>query len=569
MSAGAEENVDVIVVGSGAGALLTAVRASSLGAKVLVLEKTSKFGGTSAMSGGGIWVPNNPYAAAIGVQDSEAEAFDYMRTVIPKDQVNDATIHCYIANSQKMIRYLESVGVKYRAVPGYADYYPSVKGWKGGGRTLDCTPFDGTELGEELYNLRELPPSNVIFGLANMSVLDSVRIFAQVPGWMNIVAGIVVRYMLDIPARLKSSRDRRLTMGNALVGGLYAQAKRNGVRILLNTPVVDLIHENGRVQGVICGAANGGQRRYKAARGVVLASGGFEKNPTLREKYLPNPTSTDWTVGSEGNTGDLIAPVVGVGAKLGLMHEAWWAPTVKGATGPIALFFEKSKPNMMIVDRHGRRFMNESITYNSYGQEMYRREKEGEAAGVPAFVIFDANYRAKYPFAGLIQGQFMPDWLTPATFKPGGTLKKANSLPELAAVLGIDPAGLRATAAEMAEMAKTGIDSKFGRGSDMHDKMYGDQEVGPNPCLGPLSKPPFYGAPLLAGDIGTKGGFVIDNSARVLDQNDAPIAGLYAAGNCTASIMGDKYPGAGCTLGPALTMGYIAAGHIMGVNDAA
>lgn len=569
MTNSADATYDLIIVGSGAGALIAAVRASSLGASVLVLEKTDLFGGTSATSGAGVWVPNNRYAPAIGVEDSDDEAFRYMRSIIPADQVSDDTIHNYIAVSKEMITYLESIGIKYRAVPGYADYYPSIDGWKNGGRTLDCTPFDGRKLGKDLYKLRGLPRANAIFGRINMSVLESVQIFAQTSGWQKLLRKVILGYVLDLPHRFFSWRDRRLTMGNALVGGLYASAKENGVDIRLSTPVKELIFEGSKVTGVVAGAADASLTKFHARRGVILACGGFEHNSALRAQYLPGPTSSEWSVGNAGNTGDLIPPVRKIGAKLALMNEAWWVPTIRSGDTQVGLFFEKSKPNLMIVNRHGKRFMNESITYNSYGEWMYRQGDANEPVGVPAFVIFDKNYRLNYPFGGMIQARYMPDWMSRSAFRNNGALKKANSLSELAEKLGIDSAGLAETAVEMRAYSQSGIDPQFHRGSDQHDRMYGDQSVTPNPCLGPLSRPPYYGARVYPGDIGTKGGFVIDSSARVLDQQDAPILGLYAAGNCTASIMGDKYPGAGCTLGPAMTMAFIAASHAMDVAPTA
>jgi 3-oxosteroid 1-dehydrogenase len=248
------------------------------------------------------------------------------------------------------------------------------------------------------------------------------------------------------------------------------------------------------------------------------------------------------------------------------MNEAWWAPSVRWGDRTVILFFEKSKPGLMIVDRTGRRFMNESITYNSYGKCMYGEDYDLRDR-VPAYVIFDSRYRSRYMFGGLLQSSMSPDWMNPGAFGPKGMLTKASTLGELAVKLGIDADGLQASAVEMARFAQSGIDERFGRGADAHDRMYGDERVTPNPCLGPIDAPPFYGAPLYPGDIGTKGGLAINNDGQVLDEAGKPIAGLYAAGNSSASIMGDKYPGAGCTLGPALTIAYRAAGRIMGANE--
>lgn len=557
---------DVIVVGSGAGALLSAVRTADLGARVLVLEKEDKFGGNSAYSGGGVWVPNNPDIASVGISDSEDDAFSYLRAVIPTQQISDDTIRMYIRTAPRMIKYMGEVGVPYSPVALYPDYYPSLPGWKVGGRTMDCAPFDGGELGEYLPLMRQMPLESKTFGRINLSISEVAKIQAVAKGWQMVAAKALMRYLSDIGGRLSGRRDRRLCMGEALVGRLFAATRKRKVDFKLNSPVKELVAESGRVTGVVVEDSAGRRTHYAASKAVVVASGGFERSPTLRSKYLANPTAPEWSAGSPGNTGDLQMAGEKIGAALGLMNEAWWAPSVRWGERTIVLFFEKSKPHLMIVNKNGERFMNESITYNSYGKCMYGEDYDIKTR-VPAYVIFDSQYRAKYMFAGLMQSGMSPDWMTPGAFGEDGLLVKADTLAELARQLGIDPVGLENSAQEVARYAETGVDEKFGRGSDAHDQMFGDATVTPNPCLGPINKAPFYGTRVYAGDIGTKGGLVINNDAQVLDMSGNVLQGLYAAGNCTSSIMGDKYPGAGCTLGPALTMAYRAANKIMGVVE--
>ncbi|OCC25607.1 hypothetical protein MB02_02970 [Croceicoccus estronivorus] len=556
---------DVIVVGSGAAALLAACRATDLGARVLVLEKTDRIGGNSATSGGGIWVPNNPWIAEAGVTDSEEDAYAYLRGVIPGDQIGDDTIRTYIRTAPAMIAYLGQIGVPYRPVKKYPDYYPSAPGWKPGGRTMDCAPLDGRELGDDLGRLREMPPASKAFGRINLSITEVSKIQAVAKGWQKIALRAVARYAADIGGRLKGSRDRRLCMGEALVGRLLLALRKRGVDFRLNAPVKGLIREGKRVAGVVIEDAVGRHQHIGARRGVIIAAGGFERSSIMRSANIAAPTSADWSAGSPGNTGDLIAAGKEIGAATGLMNEAWWAPVVRWGERSVVLFFEKSKPGFLIVDRNGRRFMNESITYNSYGKCIYG-EDYSIRDRVPAFVIFDRTYRENYMFGGLLQSNMSPDWMNRDAFGPEGFLRKASSLRSLASQLGIDPDGLEATAAEMARYAETGVDEQFGRGSDEHDRQYGDARVGPNPCLGPIEKAPFYGTPLYPGDIGTKGGLVIDDDAQVLDDAGEIIPGLFAAGNSSASIMGDKYPGAGCTLGPALTMAFRACNKLMHAN---
>lgn len=559
-----KKSYDVVVVGSGAGAFMAAIRAASLGASVVMLEKQSTYGGTSARSGGGLWVPNNKDVTSAGVTDSAEEGYQYMRKVIPQDQVADDAIRNYIDSAPQMLQFLSTnTPVNYVPVPGYADYYPGYPGWKEGGRTMDPMPVNGKHLGDMLYKMEETPRQSRAMGVFGMSILEGSQILANSPGWQKIVARIFARYLLDIVGRFKGLRDRRLCQGNALIGGLLMAAQKLGVELVLETGVTSLIKDGERVVGVRASSRQHGTVEIVANKGVVVAAGGFEHNPQMRGEYLPQPTDSSWSAANPGNTGDLIRAGQEIGAATGLMGEAWWAPVVMNRDTPVVLFSEKSKPGLIIVDKQGRRFMNEAITYNSYGECFYNAQKAGFDC-VPAYMIFDGNYRKKYFFGGIPQSSMSPDFMNRSAIGPDGMLAKADSLDALADQLGVDKAGLRATVDKMAEYARTGIDKDFGRGSDAHDRMYGDVQVTPNPCLGPLNDAPFYGAPIYPGDIGTKGGLVIDNDGRVQDEQGKAIEGLYAAGNCTASIMGNRYPGAGCTLGPAMTIAFRAANHLMG-----
>jgi 3-oxosteroid 1-dehydrogenase len=417
-----------------------------------------------------------------------------------------------------------------------------------------------------LYKMEETPKQSRAMGVFGMSIIEGSQILATTPGWRKIVGGIFARYLMDIVGRFKGMRDRRLCQGNSLVGGLFMAAQKLGVELILETGVSKLVKEGDRVVGVIARSSEHGEMVIKAKKGVVVAAGGFEHNPEMRRENLPGPTDCSWSAASPGNTGDLIRAGQEIGAATGLMNEAWWAPVVKNGDTSVVLFSEKSKPGLIIVDKKGRRFMNEAITYNSYGECFYNAQKAGFDC-VPAYMIFDGNYRQKYFFGGIPQSSMTPDFMNRSAFGPDGMLQKAATLEELADKMGVDRAGLRETTDKMAEYAKTGVDEEFGRGNDAHDRMYGDFEVTPNPCLGPLEQAPYYGAPIYPGDIGTKGGLVIDHDGRVQDEQGNSIDGLYAAGNCTASIMGDKYPGAGCTLGPSMTIAYRAANRIMGAEN--
>lgn len=555
-----QASYDMVVVGSGAGGLLTALRAQHLGLSVLVLEKGAQFGGTSAKSGAAVWIPNNRFMAQVGVKDSDEEAFEYLRTLID-DRVTDARIHTYINNAPKMLQFLmEKSPVQYVPIPGYADYYPDLPGWKPGGRTLDPEPIDGSAMGSALYDMVETPRQSRAMGTVAMSIMEGSAILATVPGWKRIVAKIFLRYFLDIPGRLRGLRDRRLTQGNALVGGLWLALRDAGVPLWRKASVKKIMYDNGRVKGVVVDH-NGRLVHVGARAGVVIAAGGFEANQEMRERYLPQPSSTEWSGGNPQNTGDLIRQAMALGADVALMEEAWWAPVFKvdGFEKNFVLFSEKSKPGLMLVDRNGSRFMNEAITYNSFGEEFYGARARGHDC-FPAYAVFDNRYRKNYMFGPLLQSSYTPDWVHKNLFKRG-LIIKADTLDELAAKLEINPQGLMASAAQMKVFAEKGVDEAFHRGDNDHDRFYGDPEVSPNPCLAPIDQPPFYGVKIYPGDIGTKGGLVTDCHARVLDEEEQPIPGLYAIGNSSASVMGNKYPGAGCTIGPAMTFGYLAANH--------
>jgi 3-oxosteroid 1-dehydrogenase len=409
-----------------------------------------------------------------------------------------------------------------------------------------------------LATLVDSPRASKAFSKFQMSILEGVQILAKSPGWIGIFMGIILGYYKDIPGRLKGLPDRRLCQGNALVGGLYMAAMKKGIELVKNAPVSELVTSDKKVTGVI---TNG--KTVSANKAVIIAAGGFDHNPQMREKYLPTPSTAGNSSGVKTNTGDLIQAAEKVGAKLGLMHEAWWAPTAMTPFGPTVLFSEKSKPGLILVDKKGQRFMNEAITYNSYGDCFYGAHEKGHDV-FPAYCILDSHYRKKYMFGGVVQGEAMPDAFCKDMIGDDKMLVKADTLEELANKIGVDYQGLKETMAKVKEYAETGDDKDFGRGSDAHDTMYGDPDVKPNACWGPMDKGPYYATQLLLGDLGTKGGMVINHQGQVIGQDDQPIEGLYACGNSSASIMGSKYPGAGCTIGPAMTIGFIAGHHAMG-----
>jgi 3-oxosteroid 1-dehydrogenase len=326
--------------------------------------------------------------------------------------------------------------------------------------------------------------------------------------------------------------------------------------------VRSLVVEGGRVVGAEVGH-DGKTRRVKATLGVLVATGGFERNQAMRERYQRHPVDAAWTVGHVDNTGDGIELGARVGAALdsALMREAWWAPTIvpPGESTAWVLVIEKSLPHSCFVDRNGKRFVNEAGSYNDVGLGMYEADAHTHAA-VPSWLIFDATFRRKFPLGPIQPSMMMPDRKLPDPLQPGnGWLRRASSLEVLAASIDVDARVLRDTVTRFNDHARRGDDPDFGRGRTLNDRYYADPRVKPNPSLGAIEKPPFYAAPVVPGDLGTKAGLITDRAGHVLDQNDRPIPGLYGAGNVTSSVMGRAYPGAGATLAPAMTFAFIAA----------
>ena len=559
-----QQDFDVVVVGSGAGALLAAIRAADEGLKALVVEKMPQLGGTSATSGGGIWIPDNHDMPKAGLRDSVQAAYRYVKTCA-RGLASDDRVLAYVETARHMARYLGQIGVPYRCVPSYSDYYPTLEGAMPGGRTMDPLDFNAGQLGvQDLELMRPTCPGQLIFGRMHINAFEARSMLARERKAKFVLMWIMGRYFLDYPWRNKTRRDRRLTGGQALLGGLFTALRKRGVALWLDTPFESLVHEGGRVTGVVV-RRNGQQLRVNARRAVVLGAGGFERNQAMREQYLPKPTDQAWTATPpEANQGDAIRAGADMGAALHLMEHTWGAPTlmVPKEEKFRALFVERSLPGCMVVNARGERFLNESGPYPEFQQAMFANHAQTGGA-VPAWIVFDADFRAKYPIGPIMPAAAVPDtklrrsWLNTVYWK-------ADTLEELARQIGVAPQGLAASAARMTEFARTGKDADFGRGDNVFDRYYGDVNVKPNPNLAPIAKGPFYAMKLYPGDIGTKGGLLTDRDARVLTDGGEVIEGLYCVGNNSASVMGPAYPGAGSTLGPAMTFALRAVAHMVG-----
>jgi 3-oxosteroid 1-dehydrogenase len=556
-----EPTYDVIVAGSGAGGMTAALCAAQLGLKAVVIEKAEVYGGTTAVSGGGIWIPCNDQMGAVGASDSDAEALTYLKHLIGND-VPSAKLEAYVRNAREMVRFLDSrLGVRFKVVPEYPDYYPDRPGGKERARSMQPAPIDATRLGDEFFRQRPAFPSTQVLGRIAMDQVEAHTLFARAKGWIWLMVKLLWKYWTDFAWRRKTTRDRRLTMGQALVGQLRLSMLQHDVPLLLGARLESLVVEQGRVAGVVV-AQNGKTLRLGARKGVVIATGGFESSQELRERYLPKPTQADWTAAPRGNVGDGLKAGLAVGAATGFMNLTWGAPTVMvpGMASATGIFVERSLPGSVCVNGRGQRFANEAGPYGEFAAAM-QADHARTGATIPCWVVFDSRFRKNYPCGPFMPSGIMPDSKLPADWK-GAVYEKADTLDELAAKIGVDAAGLKQTVAKMAEYAKAGVDPEFKRGGNAFDRYYADPRVKPNPCLGPIDQAPFYAIKLYPGELGTKGGLVTDEAARVLRADGSVIEGLYAVGNCSAAVMGKTYAGAGATLGPAMTFAYLAAKDI-------
>ena len=537
---------DVMVAGSGAAGLTAALTAAHRGLRVVVIEKAGTFGGSTARSGGGIWVPGNEVLRRAGVADTEEQARAYLAHVA--GDVAPVRQQALLAHGPAMVSFVRRhTPLEFAWVPGYADYYPEAPGGLATGRSIEPVPLNARVLGPELARLNPpyLPaPEGVTITQGDYRWLS---LGPRHPRAMLATAKIAGRM-----ARGRLLRQHTLSMGQALAAGLRAGLLTAQVPVWLDTPLTGLEMTGDRVTGARV-IRDGQPAVIAASRGVVLAAGGFERNGEMRRRYQRPPIGTEWTTGAAGNTGDAIIAGEDAGAALDLMDDAWWGPSVPLPSGPYFCLAERSLPGCLLVNQAGQRFVNEAAPYVDTVHAMY----EGHSAAtphIPCWLIFDQRYKSTYVFAGLPPGRPFP-----RRWYEAGAVYRASTLAELAGQIGVEAQGLDKTVARFGEFAQAGSDEDFHRGNSAYDRYYGDPRRRPNPNLAPLDRPPFYAARIVPGDLGTKGGLVTDERARVLRADGSPIPGLYAAGNASAAVMGHSYAGAGATIGPAMTFGYIAA----------
>ncbi|NKY28705.1 3-oxosteroid 1-dehydrogenase [Nocardia gamkensis] len=547
-----EFEFDVVVVGSGAAGMTAALTAAYRGLSVTLIEKSRSFGGSTARSGGGIWIPNNPVLRREGVPDSPELARTYLKAVVG-DRVPEAKQRAFLERGPEMMRYLGARSRYWEFVydRGYSDYHPEFPGGLAQGRSIEPAPLDGRLLGGDLHKINQPTmsgPKGIAFTVSDFHDLNMIA---------RTWAGKRTAIRVGMQAVGNKLRGRLpLSLGKALAARLWLSLRDAGVPVWLNTPLTDLITEADAVVGVRA-EHDGTPVVIKARRGVVLAAGGFEHNLRMREQYMSGPQSTEWTVGATENVGEGIVAGQKAGGAVDLMGDAWWGPSVRNPDGPpFFCLAERSQPGGIMVNHAGERFVNESAPYVNVVHKMYEQEASG-VGHIPAYFIMDQRFRDRYLFLGNF-----PKRPLPQKYADAGIIDQAETLAELAAKIGVPPAALTATVERFNRFARAGRDEDFRRGDSAYDRYYGDPTVRPNPCLAPIEQGPFYAVEMVPGDLGTKGGLVTDEHARVLDSDDRPIPGLYAAGNNSASVMGNDYAGAGATIGPAMVFGYIAAGHL-------
>lgn len=537
-----DEEVDLLVAGSGAAAMSAAIAAADAGLKVVIVESTDKWGGTTAISGGGLWMPNHPDMALLGKTDSQKKTLEYMGVTIGDvgPASSDARRLAYVQNVPVVYNDWKRLGVKWALSADYPDYYPDKPGGMDGGRAIETAPFDSKRLGSWFSASRAQLPVPI----KTDDVWLLTRAWSSPTGfWRG--AQFVGRTLRGLIAGKKY-----YGFGGAYTGHLMKIVRDLGIEVRLSTPLTGLIKDGDEVVGAQV-AGPDGARSIRAKAGVMLGTGGFARNQEWRKKYHG---IDGFTSAPEGDIGSGIQAGIDAGADVALMDDAWWGASVPMPNGEAQFVVnERSDPYSIIVDQSGARFCNESASYIDVGHAILERNKTVPA--IHSWMIVERRHQKRFLNNVALTGL--------KKLREAGTVVEADTLEGLSAKMGTDPTVLRATIKRFNGFCKTGVDEDFDRGRTVYDNYYGDPSLD-NPNLGPIERGPFRAFKIVPGDLGTKGGLLTDEDARVLDTSGQPIVGLYAAGNTTATVMGRTYPGAGSTIGPATVFGYLGGKHAAG-----
>lgn len=542
-----DRTYDVVVVGSGCAGLTTAIVAAKYGLKVLVVEKTKYFGGTTAYSGGGAWIPNNPHQPAIGVQDSTEQADKYLRNVLG-DLYDPKRIRTFLKSAPEMVRWMEdNTTMKFKPVP-LPDYHITKEGATLG-RTILTEEFDGRKLGRGIKEIRYPLQGYSAFGTMQADAGDLGALSSPFSSINNFTFGAktIIRYAADL---LAYGKGTYMANGNALAGRLMHSALQQNVEMWNNAPAVRTIVEAGKVVGLVL-KDDGRPVAIRANKGIVLASGGFGRNVEEAKKYVPH----EWCAQPRGNVGDGKRMGIESGGVLAERNpeNAIFAPIslLRPANGPVRRYphfaLDRSKPGSIIVGPDGKRFANESEPYQEFVSVMHKKKIE------KAYFIADRRFLRKYGMGMALPAPY-PIW----KLLSQGYLIHAPTLAELAQKLDISVDALAETVAQCNKFAETGVDAEFHRGENIYDNFYGDAGVTPNPNLGKCETGPFYALPLYPGNVSTMFGLKVDEDARVIGKDGNPVEGLFAVGCDQNSVMRGAYPGGGSSIGPGMTFGYRA-----------
>ncbi len=566
---GFDEIFDFVVVGSGGGSMCAALVMRAAGKSVLILEKTEQVGGSTARSGGVMWIPNNPFMKRDGIEDSLEKATAYLDSLAADAPAAPGSTpqrrRTYLTAGPGMIEFLTQQGIALTRVREWPDYYDDRPGGSVPGRTVIAQLFDVNELGEWKAKLR---PSFIMAPVYLMpwplkQLMTSLGIHllpATLPEMLELAfvtrswAPKFIGARVVLRALIARATDRQWVAGGAALQGRMLQAAlRRGVDIQTESSVDELIVEDGAVKGVVSGA-----RRIGTRLGVLVNAGGFARNQRMRDQYVPG-TSAKWSMAAPGDTGEMIEEMMRHGAAVAQMEERvgnqqTLPPGAENSEAKPTAQALTAAPHCILVDQGGTRYMNEGGSYMAYCKAMLERHKTVPA--VPSWAILDSQYLRKYMFAGT-----MPGTPKPQQWYDAGYLRKADTIEALARRLNIEPATLKATVDRFNGFVAKNRDEDFQRGERAYDRWLGDPYHRPSETLGSISEGPFYAVPVYPGDVGTYGGVVTDEYARVLREDGSVIPGLYATGVSTASVMGRSYPGAGASIGPSFVWGYVAAKH--------
>lgn len=556
-----DETYDLVIVGSGGGSMCAALASKSLGKRALIIEKQGKVGGSTGFSGGVWWIPNNPVMKRHGVEDSYERARQYMDAVVTYQgpATTPARREAFLRHGPEMVTFLERHGMAFEYADGWSDYYDNLPGGQPRGRSLVARLFNIRELGDWASKLSRYQGFPLPM---NAHEFPDLMLVKRTWAGKKAAAKLAGRMLYQ-----KLAGKELVGTGAAIQGRMLQIALRENLPIWIDTPVKDFVVENGRVTGVIA-QRQGREVRVRALEGVLINVGGFSRNAQMRKRYQPQPSSSEWTNANPGDTGEIIETAMRLGANADCMEESWWVVTSMGpnetwpegavaADGTILPFMhhlDLSLPYSIMVDGNGERFCDEAGAYMEIGQRMYERHRKTGKA-VPSWLVMDSRQRKYYPWGTAPPGKIPQQWLD------SGYLMAADSIAELARKCGIDVAGLENTIQRFNGFCRTGVDEDFGCGGRAFDRCHGDPTIKPNPNLGAIEQAPFYAVRMYPGDVGTAGGLVTDEHARVLRVDGSVIPGLYATGNSTASVMGRCYPGAGASIGASFVFGYIAARH--------